>query len=249
MLWWYAVAERDHNIQNPTSPEKIRLLGERLRLGPESDVLDLACGKAGPALILAGEFGCRVTGVERAPVFASVARERVATAGLQDRIEIVECDAAELELEPERYDVGMCLGASFVWDGLDGTLAALAPAVRAGGHLVVGEPYWRRWPLPDGVDAEGFVPLNETVACFTAAGLQPDILIVSSEDDWDRYESLHWRALEDWLAANPDDPDAAEFRRRHELHRHEYLTRGRELLGWAIFAALKRKESAFLRRC
>ncbi len=92
MAWYFAVAERDHEIQNPTSPAKIRLLGERLRLGPDSHVLDLACGKAGPALILANEFGCRITGVERAPEFAAVARERAA---LERRgvLEVVERDA------------------------------------------------------------------------------------------------------------------------------------------------------------
>src|SRR5438128_3647589 len=115
MAWYYAVAERDHEIQNPTSPEKIRLLGERLRLGPGSHVLDIACGKGGPAVILAREFGCTITGVERAPEFAAGARERVAAAGLADRIEILERDAAELDLEPARYDVALCLGASFVW--------------------------------------------------------------------------------------------------------------------------------------
>ncbi|MFY9579759.1 MAG: hypothetical protein WAQ33_10570, partial [Gaiellaceae bacterium] len=71
------------------------------------------------------------------------------------------------------------------------------------------------------------------------AGLTPDTLIASSEDDWDRYESLHWRALEEWLAANPDDPDAPEIRQRHETNRDHYLRWGRELLGWAIFAARK----------
>lgn len=239
MPWYYAVAERDHEIQNPTSPEKIRLLGERLRLGPDSEVLDVACGKGGPALILAREFGCRITGVERANEFASVAREHVRSAGLDDRIEIVERDAAEFDLEPERYDVAMCLGASFVWGDLTGTLGALVPATRAGGRVVVGEPYWRRWPLPADVVDSGYVPLVETVDRFHGAGLVVETLIASSEDDWDRYESLHWRACEDWLAANPDDSDASEIRQRYEHDRDEYLGRDRELLGWAIFAARK----------
>ena len=133
----------------------------------------------------------------------------------------------------------MCLGASFVWGGLAGTLAALTPAARADGHVVVGEPYWRRRQLPDGIADDGFVTLAETTDRFRAAGLTLDALIASSEDDWDRYESLHWRALEEWLAANPDDPDAPEIRQRHETSRDDYLRWGRELLGWAIFAARK----------
>jgi SAM-dependent methyltransferase len=233
--WFYDVAESDHELQNPTSPAKIRLLGERLHLGPESRVLDLACGKAGPALLLADAFGCRVVGVERAPEFAATARERVEAAGLADRIEIVEGDAAAFPLEPGAWDVALCLGASFVWHGLEGTLAALVPAVRPGGHVVVGEPFWRSWPLPEGVDDDGYVPLRETVARVEAAGLALVTLIASSEDDWDTYESLHWRALEAWLAEHPRDPDTVAIRERHEAQREAYLRHERALFGWAIF--------------
>ena len=156
MPWWYSVAERDHTIQNPTSEDKIRLLGERLRLGPTKSVLDVACGKAGPAIVLARAFGCRIIGVERAPEFVAAARERVDAAGLADRIEIVQQDAAEFPIDPERY------------------------------------------------------------------------------------ETLHWQAVEAWLARHPDDPDAPEFRRRNAGYRDDYLRRQRELLGWAIFIARKR---------
>lgn len=235
MPWYHAVAERDHELLNPTNPAKIRLLGERLRLGPDSRVVDLACGKAGPALILAESFGCRVLGVERAPEFVADARVRVETAGLTDRIEIVEGDAAAFPLEPGTWDAVLCLGASFVWHGLDGTLEALAPAVRPGGNVVVGEPFWRSWPLPAGIDDDGYLPLRETVACFETAGLALVSLIASSEDDWDTYESLRWRAVEEWLAQHPDDPDAREIRLRHEASRDAYLRYERALFGWAIF--------------
>jgi len=241
MPWYYAVAERDHELQNPTSTDKIRLLGRYLRLGPESQVLDVASGKCGPAVILAAEFGCRIRAIERAPEFVAAARERVTAAGLADRIELVEQDAAEAELERGRYDVAMCLGASFVWGGLDATLAALAPAARdRGGAVVVGEPFWRRWPLPDGVDDDGFVTLPDTVGRFAAAGLALEALIASSLDDWDRYESLHWAALEDWLAANPQDPDAPRIRELHERNRDHHLRVRRDLLDWAIFVTRKR---------
>jgi len=239
MPWYHAVAEHDHELQNPTSAAKIRQLGERLRLGPDSRVVDLACGQGGPALILAESFGCTIVGVERAPEFVAAARERIEAAGLGGRVEIVEGDAAAFPLDPEAWDAALCLGASFVWHGLEGTLEALVPAVRPGGNVVVGEPFWRTWPLPEGIDDLGYLPLRETVARFESAGLALVSLIASSEDDWDTYESLRWRALEEWLAEHPGDPDAPKIRARHEASRDAYLRHERALLGWAIFVARK----------
>ena len=233
MPWFYAIAERDHDIQNPTSAEKIRLLGEWLQLGPESRVLDIACGKCGPALVLASSFGCRITGVERYPEFVATARERVTEAGLGELIEVVESDGREFPLEPQAWDVELCLGATFVWDDLDGTLSALVPAVRPGGHVVVGEPYWRR-AAPVGMDTMGYVSLSETGARVERHGVSLMGLISSSTDDWDQYESLHWRACEDWLAENEDE----EIRNAHEEHKRRYLAR-RDAFGWAIFLARK----------
>jgi SAM-dependent methyltransferase len=235
MPWYYAVAERDHDLQNPTSPEKIRHLGELLRLGPESRVLDVACGMGGPAMLLAATFGCRIVGVERSPDFVAWGRERIAAAGLSDRIEIVEGDASAYPLEAEAWDAALCLGATFVFDDLAGTVAALQPTVKPGGYLAVGEPFWNEWPLPREVDDIGYVPLEQTMERFTARGLALTGIVASSLDDWDRYESLHWRALEEYLAEH-DDP---EIRVRHERSREEYLQYQRRLLGWAIFVGRK----------
>src|SRR5437868_2306995 len=98
MPWFFAVVESEHELQNPTSPEKIRLLGERLQLGPDSHVLDVASGRGGPAILLAGTFGCRITCVERAEAFEEVARRRVQEAGLDHLIELVRADAGEFPL-------------------------------------------------------------------------------------------------------------------------------------------------------
>jgi SAM-dependent methyltransferase len=235
MDWPWEIAERDHEIQNPTSAEKILLLGVYLRLTAESRVVDIACGKGGPTAILAAAYGCRITGVELRPQFADAARERVAARGLDELVEIHTADAASFPLEPESLDAALCIGATFVWGTIGDAAAALFPAVRPGGFVAIGEPFWRTWPLPEDTDPEGFVTLTETADRLERAGFALTGVIAASEDDWDRYESLHWRALEEWLAEHPD----AEIRTGHEQHRRDYLRFQRALLGWGIFVGRK----------
>lgn len=238
---YYVVAERDHEIQNPTSPDKLRLLGERIRLGPGSRVLDVASGRGGPALLLAREFGCSVEGIEIAPEFHAAAVERAAVAGVADHVTFRLGDASKEVFPPASYHAALCLGASFVFGGLADTLDVLEPCVRPGGHVVVGEPYWRSWPLPEDYEErdEPFTSLDGTVAIFESGALRMVTLIDSSLDDWDRYETLHWRAVVEWLAANAGDPDAVEVRAAHERWKRSYLRHGRACLGWAIFACRK----------
>jgi len=239
MAWPWEVVERDHEIQDPTTPEKIRLLGEYLRLTGESRVLDIACGKGGPALILAATYGCRVHGVEIRPAFAEAARARAAANGLESLIEVQTADASEVQFEPESWDDALCIGASFVWGTIADAAAALAPLVRAGGCVAIGEPFWRQWPLPDGIEQEDFVDLPATVERFEQACLAPTGMIAASEDDWDHYESLHWRATEAWLAEHPDNPDADDMQSQHNRYRSDYFRFKRALLGWAIFVGRK----------
>ena len=238
MTWWHAVVEAQHELQNPTSPQKIRELGERLGLHSNSHVLDIASGNGGPALILAETFGCRLTCVERAPEFVATARKRTVAAGLADRIEIVEADAATYQLG--RYDAALCIGATFAYGGLVPTLERLRPVAPL---LAVGEPYWRVWPLPAAPESGGeertdegeWLPLLETIERVESAGVRVVSFIASSEDDWDRYESLHWLTLDEWLAANPEHPQAEEFRAQGAVGRSRYLAWERTVMGWAIF--------------
>ena len=231
MSWPWEVAERDHELQNPTSPEKIRLLGDYVRLTPESRVLDIACGKGGPATILAGTYGCHVVGIEIRPEFAEAARKRARAAGVADLVDVRTGDGSQLDFEPESFDAALCLGASFVWGAIGDAATALRPLVRPEGFVAIGEPFWRDRPI----DAEGWVDAAETADRFARAGFATTGLIPASTEDWDRYESLHWRALEEWLAENPDD----ELRAQHERRRSHYLRVRRELLGWAIFVGRK----------
>jgi cyclopropane-fatty-acyl-phospholipid synthase len=67
---------------------KLRSICEKLRLGPGDDVLEIGCGWGSFALVAAGEYGARVTGVTLSRRQFELARTRVAAAGLADRVDI-----------------------------------------------------------------------------------------------------------------------------------------------------------------
>jgi cyclopropane-fatty-acyl-phospholipid synthase len=76
---------------------KLRAICEKLRLRPGDHVLEIGCGWGSFALLAAGEYGARVTGVTLSQQQFELARERVAAAGLADRVEIRLQDYRTLE--------------------------------------------------------------------------------------------------------------------------------------------------------
>jgi SAM-dependent methyltransferase len=222
MSAWHELVERDHDLHNPTSAEKVRLAGSYMRLGPHTTVLDVACGTAGPALVLAREFGCRIHGVDVSAVFVDEARRRIVDAGVERLISVEMADAAQVSEWPS-CDAAMCLGAAFVWGHIGDAAAVLAKTVGGGGAIAVGEPFWRE----PGRDEDGFVDLPQTVARFEAAGVDLTGMVAASEDDWDRYKSLQWRAAV--------ETGGEEVMERHLGRRDYYLRARRAELGWAIF--------------
>ena len=92
MTYSCAVWERPGMTLEEAQRAKYRRICEKLQLGTEDHVLEIGCGWGGFAIYAAGEYGCRVTGLTLSPSQASLARERVRDAGLDELIEICEQD-------------------------------------------------------------------------------------------------------------------------------------------------------------
>lgn len=230
MPWIHAInetaaAEFSEDILNPVHPDKIRTLGKRIRLQPDQHVLDIGAGRCGPARILARDFGVRVTAVEPYEPFLNDARERVAAAGLSDRFDFVQSAGADFAIEPERYDAAMCIGASWAFGGHEGTLRALAPGVKRGGHVVTGEG----WAVPGESSFEGQT-LQWVLDVFEAAGLPVVSLIRPSVDDYDTYYSVQATSLLDWEGAD----DEVDGWRRDAVNRFAQPN-----FGWGLIAGRK----------
>jgi len=92
MTYSCAIFDRPDEPLEDAQLRKLRRVCEKLELRPGDRVLEIGCGWGSFALVAAGEFGARVTGLTLSAEQAALARERAAAAGLAERIEIVEED-------------------------------------------------------------------------------------------------------------------------------------------------------------
>jgi len=71
----------------------------------ENRVLDVGCGIGGPALMLADEFNCNVTGIDMSHEFILTARKLSELVGLRDKTQFLQGDALELPFENGSFEV------------------------------------------------------------------------------------------------------------------------------------------------
>jgi SAM-dependent methyltransferase len=237
---YFAITHADHVVCNPTSPERLDELIELLDLVPGATVWEAASGKGEFLVRLAERYGIHGVGVDRSPFESVVARARAAARVPDADLQFIEGDAGDHEPPPSRADLAVCLGASWIWGGMDGTVGALARVARPGGLILVGEPYWKHQPELAYLEAAG-VPANlcsdlhGNVAIGESQGMTLLYVMPSRNEDWDRYESLQVRAAERHAVAEPDDPDLDELLTEVRRGNEAYLRWGRDTLGWAIY--------------
>jgi SAM-dependent methyltransferase len=239
-LRFHEISEANHRILNPLTEEKLMLLGEicRLRLGQSQ--LDLCCGKAEMLCRWASKYSITGTGVDISTVFLEAARQRAFELDVSDKLQFVQGDAADYPQDFHEYDIVSCIGATWIGGGLVGTLDLMKPALKIGGLLLVGEPYWNDLPTPEaqaaiGVSVDDFALLEGTLDRIESAGCELVEMVLADGDSWDRYVAAQWYTLDTWLRENPNDPEAAEIRDGYVNSRRSYLQYQRRYLGWGVF--------------
>jgi SAM-dependent methyltransferase len=241
-MWkFYDVTHREHAVCNPTSAEKLGHLVELLRLPAGAPVVDIACGKGEFLIRLAEAYGANCLGIELSPFYVAEARKRLEVRAPEAEVTFREMDGADFKPEePHSFTVASCLGASWIYGGHAGTLDALTGMVAPGGWVVTGEPFWLKEPCEEylevlGLPKEAFGTHIGNVEVGEKRGLTLVHTLVSSGDDWDRYQGLQWSASDEHARSCPDDPDLPELMRRVGGEKLAYLRWGRDTIGWAIY--------------
>ena len=242
----FNITESAHRIHNPITPEKLATLGAALRLESGARVLDLGSGSGEMLCTWARDHGVIGTGIDMSQLFTEQAKLRAEELGVADQVRFIHGDAAG-HVSDEKADVAACVGATWIGGGVAGTIELLARSLRAGGIILVGEPFWRQLPSTEEV-AKGclansiadFLTLPELLAAFGRLGYDVVEMVLADQDGWDRYEAAKWLTMRRWLEANPDDELADEVRAQLSSEPERYAAYTREYLGWGVFALMPR---------
>lgn len=215
------------------------LLGDVSRVGPQTRVLDIACGKGELLCRWAAQYLISGHGVDISHVFLAAAKARAADLGVADRLAFSHGDAEFFQTD-ERFNLVSCLGAMWFAGGFDDSLALLRGWTADEALILVGHPYWIEEP-PTGAheafdpDRTEYASLIGTLDRFEEHGLELVEMVLADGDSWDRYNAAVWWTINEWVRENPDDPDRDALREVSRTWQRRYLEYGRRYLGWGVF--------------
>ena len=116
-------------------------IAELLRAGPDSRVLDVACGAGGPSLALVERTGCHLTGLDNEAAGIAHAEAQVSARGLADRATFAVLDCGgRLPFEDGAFDAVLCIDAINHLPDRFATLSEWARLLQPGGRLLFSDP-------------------------------------------------------------------------------------------------------------
>src|ERR1700691_2267697 len=90
--------------------DEYRRFFQMLKLQPGEHVLDVGCGSGGPALFLARETGCRVTGADISEAGIRAAETLARESGMEQAVAFHQADVCgPLEFGTGEFDALVCL--------------------------------------------------------------------------------------------------------------------------------------------
>jgi len=112
-------------------------IANHLRLGPDSHVIDVACGAGGPSLALVERSGCQLTGVDVEAAGIAYAKAQASARGLADRSTFAVADCSgRLPFEDGTFNAVLCIDAISHLPDRFGTLSEWARLLHRGGRLL-----------------------------------------------------------------------------------------------------------------
>ncbi len=183
----------------PDGPRIVRRVLAGLELRGER-VLDIGAGIGGPALLMAGEMGARVVGIDLEAPLVSRARAAAAAAGLDERIEFRQVDAGPLPFDAGSFGVVYSSGAFTQVEDKAGMFGEVFRVLEPGGVFTCYD--WMRGDGPCSDDMrywfemEGLTYAMETLEAHGRLLGDAGFVEIAMEDDGHAYRDLCRREYE-----------------------------------------------------
>ena len=231
------------NIMNPMRDEKFDRFCKILNIPKYSRVIDFGCGKGEFLLRLESIYKISGIGIDKSPYCIEQCKMRKAERSPESSIEYLLMDGKNY-ISNETFDLTSCIGASWIWGGIQNTLKQLKNMTKKGGLIVLGEPYWIKEPSAEYLKLEDikrdtFHTHYENVIMGDEIGLECVYTLASDLEDWDSYETPHWWAVSEYADKHPNDPELEEIWENMIRLKDTYLKYGRSTLGWCLYVYRK----------
>ena len=178
--------------------------------------------------------GAQGTGIEINPWFCQTAQQRALDAGVADRITIIQSDARAVQLPSQSFDAVFCVGATFALGGLHDTVAFARTVAKPSAPIIIGDIFRYDAQSSESLSEYGFVPTLAELVDIVRGEKEPYEMLVSTLEEWDRYETKKWQTAHTWLINNSNDPEHAALATQVAKMRHDYLHIERPHIGWAM---------------
>lgn len=121
--------------------DEYRRFFDLLNLSEDHHVLDVGCGSGGPALFLARERGCRVTGIDVSDAGILAGQTSARQAGLPDKTQFRLADVREpLPFSDHTFDAIVCMDAICHMPDRRRLLGEWRRVLRPGGRMLCTDP-------------------------------------------------------------------------------------------------------------
>lgn len=239
---YHRIAYEGFAVANPVDLSRVLAVLAEGDLPPGAVALDIGAGAGGVSVAIATAHDLTVHAIERDPAMARMIEDRVAAAGLADRVHVlVENSGTALDrLSP--VDLIVALGTTeAAGEGLRdpvGILRGLASHLRAPGYILWGDLFWRGDPPEPLRQVIGLIGDYATDEGWRAAGREAGLDCItreiSSEADWDAFFGGADARVRTWLDAHPDAREAGAIRARADQIKTTFDF-GRPYLGFGLY--------------
>ena len=245
-LWAEDSSALDVELGRSLEPRPTTMLYDEfahLGVGPEHLVLDAGARDAVHAIELVQRLGCRAIAVDPVPLHVDRARERVAAAGLDDRIEVVQAGIESLPFEDASIDYVWCRDVLNHVE-LDLSLREFARVLRPGGSVLVYQTFAEPACEPEEArrlfGATASVAQNMSAQFFETTAREAGFEVVRTDQlqgEWRErmLEDGTWDVAADLLALSRLNRRESDLVERHGIARVEAVRGG---LLWGVYQLL-----------